>query len=98
MLGAGIHQQQLINSSFNTNHSFAGLYNLKQDSDYASLLTDWLDGCEHNSLIMCHPGDKGFRVGEFEVLSGSAFAEQLEQLDIQLVRGSGLFSRAQTGL
>ncbi len=78
-----------------------GIYDLFDEGvDYASLMDTWLGQAPEATLLMCHPGLSGqvdvqtgdhayARVAEWQHLSSEAFAQQLQQHGVRLVRGAG---------
>ena len=73
----------LIQNNIPHNTYFAGVYDLKPQSNFKSLINQWFQNSPPNTLIMCHPGlassDKtdpiaATRFKEFEVLNSDWFA------------------------
>lgn len=73
---------------------FAGLYSLRPDADYPTLMQHWLRRCPDRGLIMCHPGlqDRAAdpigatRPLEYRYLASEAFAWACAQQNIHLAR------------
>lgn len=79
--------------------ALSGIYDLFDESvDYAGLMATWLASVPDGTLIMCHPGLSAqvdahayARVAEWQHLSSEAFAAQIAQHGVRLVRGSGVY-------
>ena len=83
--------------------ALSGIYDLFDEGvDYAGLMDTWLAQVPEATLLMCHPGlsdpneeqtgDHAYaRVAEWQHLSSQAFAQQLQQHSVRLVRGANLY-------
>ena len=83
--------------------ALSGIYDLFDEGvDYAGLMDTWLGQAQEATLLMCHPGLSGqsdaqtgdhayARVAEWHHLSSEAFAQQLQQHGVHLVRGASLY-------
>jgi predicted glycoside hydrolase/deacetylase ChbG (UPF0249 family) len=83
--------------------ALSGIYDLFDEGlDYAGLMDAWLAEVPEATLLMCHPGladqadaqtgDHAYaRVAEWQHLSSQAFAQQLQQHSVRLVRGASLY-------
>jgi predicted glycoside hydrolase/deacetylase ChbG (UPF0249 family) len=83
--------------------ALSGIYDLFDEGvDYAGLMDAWLGQVPEATLLMCHPGlfDQAdaqtgghayARVAEWQHLSSHAFAQQLQQQGVRLVRGASLY-------
>lgn len=94
LLGLGF-AEAAARSGIRTNDSFAGIYSLNPNTDFSTLMRQWLRGIENRGLLMCHPGYpddnesdpiRTTRPGELKFLVSEAFANQLAEERIQLVR------------
>ena len=78
------------------NPAFAGAYDFTRQSDFATLMTSFLDGLPDGGLVMCHPGyvddvlialdpliDQ--RQREYDFLASDAFAALLTAKNVALV-------------
>jgi predicted glycoside hydrolase/deacetylase ChbG (UPF0249 family) len=80
--------------------ALSGIYDLFSKSvDYAALMDDWLKLIPDTTLLMCHPGlsettdDHAYaRVAEWRHLGSEAFAVQLRERRISLVRGGAVYT------
>ena len=86
-------------SGMQTNSSFAGIYSFQPQANYSTLMRKWLHSIENKGLLMCHPGHpdddesdpiRTARPRELEFLGSEAFANQLAEERVQLVRFSEL--------
>jgi predicted glycoside hydrolase/deacetylase ChbG (UPF0249 family) len=67
---------------------------------YGQRMNDWLRSSPNGTLLMCHPAQSAeaddvigpARLREFSYLSGGEFQRQLNARNIQLVRGSRLYT------
>ncbi|WP_257275976.1 MULTISPECIES: ChbG/HpnK family deacetylase [unclassified Endozoicomonas] len=87
--------RELINQGINTNTSFAGVYSLKPEVNYATLMSSWLSDSYDRGLIMCHPGKTAgqkkldhpkARQLEFDYLSSQQFPDSCQQTGVDLCR------------
>jgi predicted glycoside hydrolase/deacetylase ChbG (UPF0249 family) len=80
--------------------ALSGIYDLFNESlDYAALMGAWLAQVPDKTLLMCHPGlsetsdaHAYSRVAEWRHLLSDAFAVQLKERQIRLVRGSEVYT------
>jgi predicted glycoside hydrolase/deacetylase ChbG (UPF0249 family) len=80
--------------------ALSGIYDLFNESlDYAALMGSWLAQVPDKTLLMCHPGlsetsdaHAYSRVAEWRHLLSDAFAVQLKERQIRLVRGSEVYT------
>ncbi len=84
-----------------SNHGFAGAYDFDRPHPaYETMLAAWLEQAASQMLFMVHPATHASptlafgadRVQEFRVLSGDAFASQLQQQGLQVTRLSTLLA------
>ena len=80
--------------------ALSGIYDLFNESlDYATLMGAWLAQVPDKTLLMCHPGlsetsdaHAYSRVAEWRHLLSDAFAIQLKERHVRLVRGSDVYT------
>lgn len=88
-------QHRAVELGIRTNPGFAGAYEFRANSDYASLFEGFLDGLPDGGLIMCHPGFVDaelqrldplttLREREYAFLAGSAFPDLMARHDVAL--------------
>ena len=84
-----------------SNQGFAGAYDFDRPHPaYATMLNAWLEQAASYLLLMVHPATHASsnlafgadRVEEYRVLSGDAFAAQLQQQGLQITRLSALLA------
>jgi predicted glycoside hydrolase/deacetylase ChbG (UPF0249 family) len=80
--------------------ALSGIYDLFNESlDYAALMEAWLMQVPDTTLLMCHPGcgettdaHAYARVAEWQHLASDAFAVQLKERYVRLVRGREVYT------
>ncbi len=93
LMGLGWEQQASLHQCKLTQH-FAGLYSLRPDANFASLLQSWMVKLPKGGLIMCHPGAKVVnavgmmltRQNEYDYLASDVFLETLNKHAITLTK------------
>lgn len=109
-LGSSAIRKQAATCGFSLTDGLLGVYGFDRTTeDYLVQLRRWLEIAVdqarqgHMSALMCHPGlasadasdtIKQARQVEYEVLAGLAFAELIQKLNIQLVKGSCIFPQS----
>ena len=85
-----------------SNQGFAGVYDFdRPHPSYQTMLNAWLEQASSQMLLMVHPATHASRtlafgadrVEEYRVLSGDAFAVQLQQQGLQIIRLSVLLAQ-----
>jgi predicted glycoside hydrolase/deacetylase ChbG (UPF0249 family) len=88
--------EETIANDFNTNSSFAGIYRLRVQKDYAGLFDEWMRMASGGCLIMCHPGKNGddhdkikaVRVAEYNFLRSDRFQSVCLRNNVSISRFS----------
>ena len=109
-LGSSAIRKQATTWGFPLTDGLLGVYSFDHTAEgYLVQLRRWLEIAVdqvrqgHMSALMCHPGlasadtsdpIKQARQVEYEVLAGLAFAELIQKLNIQLVKGSCIFPQS----
>ena len=92
--GAVKFKQQLNDSGFKSNSSFAGIYSLSENDDFSSLMANWLESLPDFGLIMCHPSQPSSseidhlpaRIKELDFLMSPQFSELLDKHSASLTQ------------
>jgi chitin disaccharide deacetylase len=94
-LGSDALVRKAKNTGIMVNDGFMGAYDFSRSHPpYLSMLTEWLKGARHNSLLMTHPAQSASaavafgddRVLEYKVLASDTFAELLGHYALQITR------------
>ena len=100
-LGASSLMRLAKQSGIQSNQGFAGAYDFDRPHPaYQTMLNAWLEQATSQMLLMVHPATHASsnlafgadRVEEYRVLSGDAFAAQLQQQGLQITRLSALLA------
>jgi|SRR3989339_1554496 len=87
--GALSLKRQLTQLDIPHNQSFAGIYNLDPQQNYANLFSSFIKEISDHGLIMCHPANRSSdeiaaaRQQEFDFFSGEEFAAVLEKVKLR---------------
>jgi predicted glycoside hydrolase/deacetylase ChbG (UPF0249 family) len=101
MLGASSLMRLAKQAGIQSNQGFAGAYDFDRPHPaYQTMLNAWLEQATSQMLLMVHPATHASptlafgadRVKEYSVLSGDAFAVQLQQQGLQITRLSALLA------
>jgi predicted glycoside hydrolase/deacetylase ChbG (UPF0249 family) len=101
-LGASSLMRLAKRAGIQSNQGFAGVYDFDRPHPaYQTMLNAWLEQASSQMLLMVHPATHASRtlafgadrVEEYRVLSGDAFAVQLQQQGLQIIRLSVLLAQ-----
>jgi len=94
-MGTQAHAALLQKHHIPHNSAFAGIYDFDPAANLDNLMQKWLAVLPANSLVMCHPALNNHanddaiayaRFNEYHYLSGTGFAECLQQQQVTLTR------------
>ncbi len=96
LTGAYRFKRLLLQQQIPHNACFGGIYDFSEQSNYPSLVRNFLAQAPNGSLMMCHPGLQSTdsiakaRLAEYAYLSGESFQQDCEQYQVRLCRYQAL--------
>ena len=100
-MGASALRELAVSANIPCAATLSGIYDFTGGGTrYAQLMNDWLALATEGDIVMCHPAircEPGDGIGaarqwEFDYLASPEFAEALRRMQVQLVRGAGLYT------